>query len=351
MKLKLKKMSKQVVVITGASSGIGLVTAREAARRGAKLVLAARAEDALRQLADEINSAGGSAVYVAADVGREEDVQRIAREAVERFGGFDTWINNAGVAIYGKLTEVPNEDNRRLFDTNFWGVVYGSQVAAEHLRRHGGALINVGSTVSDRAIPVQGMYSASKHAVKGFTDALRMELEAEGAPISVTLIKPGAINTPYPQHAKNYLEKEPTLPPPIYAPETVAEAILHCAEHPERDVFVGGGGKAISVSGHYAPRLTDKLMEATMIEMQKSDKPPRPLGNNGLEHASGSLRERGDYEGHVAESSVYTKASLHPILSAALVVGAGVALAALLLPVGADGNHRANGEQHARGRS
>ena len=144
MGVKLKKLSEQVLVITGASSGIGLVTAREAARRGAKLVLVARAEDALRQLAEEINSAGGEAIHVVADVGREEDVRRAAEEALARFGRIDTWVNNAGVSIYGRILETPFEDMRRLYETNFWGVVYGSQTAARHLRGRGGAIINVG---------------------------------------------------------------------------------------------------------------------------------------------------------------------------------------------------------------
>jgi short-subunit dehydrogenase len=333
MNIQLKKLNEQVVVITGASSGIGLVTARMAAGRGARLVVAARSEEALKQLVDEINGAGGEAVYVVADVGNEDDVRHISEAAIRRFGGFDTWINNAGVSVYGKLMEISIEDQRRLFETNFWGVVYGSYVAAGHLKRRGGALINVGSTLSDRAIPIQGMYSASKHAVKGFTDALRMELEADSAPVSVTLIKPGAIDTPYTHHAKNYLESEPTLPPPVYAPEVVAEAILYCAEHQEREVFAGGGGKALSVSEKYAPRLTDKLMEWTMIDMQKSGRPPRRREDNGLYKASGKLKERGGYEGHVAESSLYTKASLHPLITGALVLGAaGVACAALWRP-------------------
>ncbi|HEX8177071.1 MAG TPA: SDR family oxidoreductase [Pyrinomonadaceae bacterium] len=338
MNVQLKNLSAQVMVITGASSGIGLVTARMAAKRGARLVLAARSESALKQLTEEINSGGGEAVYVVADVGREEDVREIGEKAQERFGGFDTWVNNAGVSIYGNLLDVSTDDMRRLFDTNLWGVVYGSLVAAERLKTRGGAIINVGSTLSDRAIPVQGIYSASKHAVKGFTDALRMELEAEGAPVSVTLIKPGAIATPYPQHAKNYMEREPTVPPPVYAPEVVAEAILYCAENPERDVFAGGGGKAISMSGHYAPRVTDKVMEWSMFEMQKSDEPPaRPRNDNGLYNASGELKERGEYKVPIFERSIYTKASLHPFVTGAIIAGAGIALAALLLPLQSDG--------------
>src|SRR5687767_13865209 len=183
----LKSLTEQIVVITGATSGIGLVTARTAAKRGAKLVLNARSEASLRQLVDEITAGGGDAVSVAGDVGRERDVQLIAELALERYGGFDTWVNNAGVSIYGRLTEVSVDDMRKLFDTNVWGVVHGSRTAAAHLRQRGGAIVNVGSTLSDRAIPLQGIYCASKHAVKGFTDAFRMELEKDGAPISVSL--------------------------------------------------------------------------------------------------------------------------------------------------------------------
>ena len=343
MTLQLRKLNEQTIVITGASSGIGLATARMAAERGAHLVLAARSEEALSQLVDEIKSRGGEAIHVVADVSREEDHLRIADAARRRFGGFDTWINNAGVSIYGKLLEVSIEDQRKLFETNFWGIVYGSRVAAEHLRGRGGALINLGSTVSDRAIPLQGAYSASKHAVKGYTDALRMELEEEGAPVSVTLIQPGSIDTPFTQNAKNYMEVEPTFPPPVYAPEVVAEAILYCTEHPERNVFVGGGGKALSAANNYAPRLTDKLMEWTMFDAQKSSRPAHGPEEGALYQASERLSERGKYDGHVAESSLYTKASLHPVLTGALLVGAGLALAAWLRPTGsANGNgHRA----------
>src|SRR5688572_27531414 len=314
MGVKLKKINEQTIVITGATSGIGLTTARMAADRGAKLVLAARNEEALQKLVEEINSSGGEAVSVVADVGVEEDVRKIAERAAEIFAGFDTWVNNAGVSIYGKLEDVPFEDQRRLFETNYWGVVYGSLAAVGHLKTRGGALINIGSILSDRAIPLQGIYCASKHAVKGFTDALRMELEAEDAPISVTLVKPAAIDTPYKDHAKNYMGVEPENPPPVYAPEAVAEAILHCAENSVRDVFVGGGGKALSVMGKYAPRLTDMYMEATMLDQQQSDRPADQSASDGLyESQDSSLRERGGYDGHVSETSLYTKASLHPV--------------------------------------
>jgi short-subunit dehydrogenase len=328
MKLKLKKLRDQTIVITGASSGIGLATARMAAVRGARLVLAARNKEALETLTHEIRQRGGDAYYVVADVGVESDVREIARVAQERFGGFDTWINNAGTSIYGKLLDIESEDLRRLFETNFWGVVYGSLIAARHLRQRGGTIINLGSTFSDRAIPIQGMYSASKYAVKGFTDALRIELQKDELPVSVTLIKPSAIHTPFPQHAENYMDREPTLPQPLYSPDVVARTILYCAEHPKRDVFVGVGGKFISLLGKYMPRLADKIMEVTFIHLQKS-KQPAHRRRSALRTPTFGLRTRGSYPGYVAHSSLYTKATLHPFITGSIVAGAGLALAEL----------------------
>lgn len=330
MDIKLKSLQEQTIVITGASSGIGLATARAAARRGARLVLAARSINALQELTNELNRDGIQAIHVSADVSQPEDVRKIGRAAMEHFGGFDTWINNAGTGMYGKIEESPIADMRKLFETNFWGIVYGSLEAVTHLKYRGGALINVGSTVSDHAIPLSGIYSASKHAVKGFTDALRMELEADDAPVSVTLIKPGPIDTPFTLNAKNYLPTEPQHVPPVYAPDTVAKAILHCASHSLRDVFVGCGGKAIAALGYYAPRFSDTFMARKTIQRTQSDRPPRPREQNGLDRPSEHLVEHGDYPGHVAQSSLYTKAALHPTLTkAAALTGVGLLAAAL----------------------
>jgi short-subunit dehydrogenase len=335
MAVKLKPLGEQVMVITGATSGIGLCTARLAAKRGARVVIASRNEEALRRLAGEVNNSGGQAVYVRADVGDEGDIKKIAAEALNKFGTFDTWVNNAAGSIYGKLEDVPVEDFRRLFETNFWGVVYGSLVAARNLKTTGGALINMGSTLSDRAIPLQGMYCASKHAVKGFTDALRIELESENAPVSVTLIKPAAIDTPYIEHAPNYLDTEPLNPPPVYSPNAVAETILYCAEHPVRDIFVGAAAKAHEMAGHYAPRLFDYLMESTYLGQTRSGEPPQPKPLQSLyESRDARLHERGVYDGPVVESSVYTQMTLRPaatgvVAGVALAVGAGIAYSML----------------------
>lgn len=334
--MRLKKLSNQVMVITGATSGIGLTTARMAARKGASLVLAARDESALEELVDEFRQQGANAVGVPTDVGDKEAVAALAQVAVGRFGRIDTWVNNAGVSIFGRYEDISSEDHHRLFQTNFWGVVNGSLEAAKHLKREGGAIINLGSEVSDRAVPMQGMYSASKHAVKGFTDSFRMELEKAGAPIAVTLIKPAAIDTMFTVHAKNYMDKEPKLPPPIYAPELVAEAICYAAEHPKRDIYVGGASKAVSLGGFHMPRVFDKYMEAFMFGQQRSSAPSQPGRRDAL-HSSdpeNELRQRQGMQA-VAETCAYTKAAMRSKqYKLAAVLGGGALLAAWMLSRG-----------------
>ena len=273
MDYSLKPLSAQVIVITGASSGIGFATAILASAHNAKLVLASRSQGVLEEMVRFINENGGDAMHVVADVSERYDMDRVASAAVERFGRIDTWVNNAGVSIYGKLDEVSEQDSRRLFDVNFWGVVNGSLAVLPHLKAHGGALINVGSEVSDAVVPLQGMYSASKHAVKGFTDALRVELMADKAPVSVTLIQPTAVNTPYPEHARNYLAREPKLPSPQIEPKDVALAILAAASRAERDVKVGLMSKLNTTTWKIAPKLADR-MATKYVDKQNYDAPP-----------------------------------------------------------------------------
>ncbi len=329
MAIKLKALKDQVIVITGASSGIGLATARMAAERGAKLVVAARSREALSALAHEIAKAGGQALAVVADVSKEEDVVRIAQSAIDRFGGFDTWINNAGVGMYGRLEDIPVSEMRKLFDTNLWGLVYGSLEALKHLKTRGGALINLGSVESHRAVALQGAYAASKAAIRAFTDEFRVGIEADGSPVSVTLIKPGAIDTPFPVNAKNYLDSEPQHVPPVYAAETVADAILHSAEVPTRDLYVGSGGKIQAEMDHFAPGLTDKVMAKLVTPATESGHQPlRGRDQSILDQPSERLTDRGNYPGHVSGVSFYTKAAMHPIVTGATLVGLGLALGA-----------------------
>jgi short-subunit dehydrogenase len=327
--LRLKPIREQTIVITGASSGIGLATARAAAEEGAKLVLAARDEESLKRIVDELKGRGADAIHVMADVGQRDQVQAIADRALERFGGFDTWVNDAGVSIYGPHEQVSDEDQRRLFDTNFWGVVYGSQIAVKHLRANGGALINLGSVASEMSLPLQGMYCASKHAIKGFTDALRLELEAQDAPVSVTLIKPTSIATPFAQHAKNYMDREPTLPPPLYKPEDVARAILYSARHPVRDIYVGGAGKVMATLNKNFPSVMDRVSEGWMVGMQLRHEPAHQR-EDSLAQAGHDGRIDGDYPDRHPRHSLYTPVSRHPVMAGVLVAAAGAATAALL---------------------
>lgn len=331
MGIRLRPVEEQVMVITGADSGIGLATARLAAERGARLVLNSRNEAALAQIAADLRADFHAQVeWYAGDVAEERAMLELAEVAVRAFGRIDTWVNNAGVSIYGTIEEVPVDDVRRLFDTNYFGVVNGCLAALPYLRARGGALINVGSVVGDRSVPLQGHYSASKHAVKGFTDALRTELEKEGAPVAVTLVKPSSINTPYTRHARNYMDDgEPYLPAPVYAPEVVAEAILECAETPRRSITVGGGGRMLAMMGMVAPRLADKQFEAMMFSQQKREHRPGGQEDTLYEPPMATGEEWGDYEGHTMRSSAYTQSKLHNVGKAAAVLalfGAGFAL-------------------------
>ena len=270
-----KPLDQQVMVLTGASSGIGLCTAILAAERGARLVLVARSEDTLQSLVSQIESNGGEAIYVVADVADREQMLHVAQAAVDQYGRIDTWVNDAGVSSYSRLDKISEADSRRIFDTNFWGVVNGSLIALPYLRKQGGALINLGSEVSEEVAPLQGMYAASKHAVKGFTDALRIEIELlDKSPVSITLIQPTAVNTPFPHNAKNYMDKEPKLPTPMIDPQRVAEAILKAATDGGRDVKVGMMAIVNTSASKFLPSLGDR-MAAMQAGRQQEDAPPR----------------------------------------------------------------------------
>ncbi len=221
---KLKPLNRQVLVITGASSGIGLATALLAAERGMRVVLAAQREDSVRTIAAQITRAGGQVLVAAVDVGVREQVDALARVSIEHFGRIDAWVNAAGLALYGPLEEAEEHDSHRLFDTNFWGVVNGSLAALPYLRASSGTLINIGNDVVDAEVPGQGMYVATKFAVKGFTAALRVEIEElEGAPVRIALIEPAVVS------ACNLAANEPEPAVPQISERLVAEAILEAA--------------------------------------------------------------------------------------------------------------------------
>jgi short-subunit dehydrogenase len=292
VRAKLKPIHEQVIVITGASSGIGLATALAAAERGASVVLVARSGEILADVQRHISGKGGQAMVGVADVADRKVLADVAQSAFERFGRIDTWINDAGVTIYGRLDEVSDEDSRRLFETNFWGTVHGSLAALPYLKRQGGTLINLGSLASDTPVPLQGMYSASKHAIKGFTDALRVELELlDNAPIEVVLIQPTVVDTPIAEHAGNYMAHEPKLPRPMVTAEKVAAAILKAAEEGGRDIKVGASSRLGTMAAHLMPELNDRAMALQAPRQQRRE--PAENRNGALYTASNDGRMHG----------------------------------------------------------
>ena len=327
MAAALKPLSEQVMVITGASSGIGLATARRAAAAGASVVLAARNSEALDEVVVSIRNKGGQATALALDVADEGAADKLAAKAVEEFGRIDTWVNDAAVALYARLEEVSLEEHRRVFDVGYFGLVQGSMAAVRLLKDSGGALINLGSVLSNRAIPLQGPYCAMKAAVMQFTDALRMELEDAGSPISVTLIKPAAIDTPYPEHARNKMERHARLPQPIYDVELVAKAICFAAEHRRRTLIVGGGGLALTTLAPALPRMADKGMELVGDEvMQTTNVPPAPGTNDNLFEPRKDGRTESNQQPFTRQTSLYLEAQMHPLAATAIVGGVAAAI-------------------------
>jgi NADP-dependent 3-hydroxy acid dehydrogenase YdfG len=311
------------VVLTGGTSGIGLTTARLLARHGAKLFLIARNEEALKTVQAEIHADGGHADYAVADVADYAALKEAAEGAVTTFGSFDTWINDAGAFIYGRLDHVDLEDQRRLFDVTYWGVVHGTLIAAEHLKRTGGAIINVGSVLGEVAIPYQGAYCAAKFAVKGFTEAFRREAEAEHQPLSLTLIKPAAINTPFTDHARNRMDSRGTRnPPPAYDPHLVARAIAHACVTPVRDLTIGGaGGISMVVGNLIAPRIMDwlsaRLGHASMTTKDPGDRAQR----DNLYEPREDLAVNSSLHPMTRKTSLALEAQLNPHLALAALAG------------------------------
>ena len=346
-----KPLSQQVIVITGASSGIGLATAEQAAAAGARLVITARGEEALHAIAQRLHAHHGATVVpVAADVASRDAMEAVADTAMRHFGAIDTWINNAGVGMVASVLDAWDEASaRRLMDTNFWGMANGSLAATARMRRAGGTLINVASILGDHAVPLQTVYSASKHAVKGFTDGLRQELQAEHSPMEVVLVKPACIATPLIEHAAHPPGRQPRLVSPLYAPGEAARAILHAAQHPQRDVDVGGVAALHSVAAGLAPQLLD-LAAPLLVERQWRDEPsPGSDGNLNTPSRDSHGRTLGHHPGQRVRASAYNRLAEPAQGLTGLFYGALAGGAWLLVQALRGGGHDAGNGRHAPG--
>ncbi len=295
------RIADKVVVVTGASSGIGRATAVAFARQGAAVVLAARRDAALHDAAEECLEAGGRAMVVPTDVTDQEQVNRLAGRAVEAFGGIDVWVNNAGVIAFGRFEETPVEAFEQVLRTNLMGTVNGCRAVLPHfLDRAEGVIVNNASVVSTVGQRYASAYVASKFAVRGFSETLRQELVEEPG-IQVCTVMPGSIDTPLWQHAANYTGRAVRPPGPVTAPETVADTIVQLSVKPQREVFAGGAGRFAELQHAMAPAMAEAAA-ARLIEREMFENRPAPETDGALLRP---MDDRHDAHGGWMEPAAY----------------------------------------------
>jgi short-subunit dehydrogenase len=292
-----RTLSDSIVVITGASSGIGRATALKVASEGATVAVASRRADALDRLVAEIERAGGKAIAYPVDVSDEAAVLGIAKSVVETCGRIDVWVNNASVMSFGQFLDTPSEDFRRIFEVNVFGYAYGARAALPVFLEQGyGTLVNVGSVVS-RAPQAESLpYVASKHAVRAISMSLRQELLLRDArDIHVVTVLPAAIDTPLFGHAANYTGKAVRPPRPVYTPEMVADIIVDGIRNPRNEIYAGGMGRMANVSMKLAPGLTERLAILMAGEQTLEDRPVPPTPGNFYTPSQGDDEVRGGW--------------------------------------------------------
>lgn len=276
----------KVVVITGASSGFGKGAAREFSRQGANLVLAARREELLEQLANECRNAGVEAIACAVDVSKREDVERLAQAALDKFGRIDVWVNDAGVGALGAFERIPLEIHEQVIGTDLLGTLYGSYCAyRQFLAQGSGVLINIASELGYGSVPYYTSYTAAKHGVTGLSDSLRQEVKQnkiEG--VHICTIMPTAHDTPFFDHAANYTGHEITAPKPLHDPQNVVDAIVRAATDPEDKEIVGADGKIKFALSNVLPKVAEKIGAKQMHKTQM-EKPPAANDSQGAVRA------------------------------------------------------------------
>jgi short-subunit dehydrogenase len=310
-------VDRRVVVITGASSGIGRATALRFARSGAALVLNARGVEALESVAAECRELGAEAQVRSADVTDEDAMQELAQSAVERFGRIDVWVNDAAVGVFGAIDELPIEDIRRVLDVNIVGCVNGIRAVLPILKRQGsGVIVNVSSLTAPIPQPYTAPYSMSKAAVRSLSASVRSELRLGGhTGVRVCTVMPPTIDTPFFDNAANYTGRKARALPPVYPPEAVARTITGLARFPRREAVVGAIGRSFVQLGKLAPGMMERLM-ALMVEhtqLSKTERVARTSGNLfAPSSASGNLFAPSSASGNLfAPSSASTSGSVH----------------------------------------
>ncbi|WP_016690729.1 SDR family oxidoreductase [Rhodococcus rhodochrous] len=328
----------QVVVVTGASAGIGRAVARAYGQRHAKIALLARGETGLAAAAREIEAAGGQALILPTDVADPDAVDAAAAATVERFGRIDVWINVAFTSVFAPFTEITPDEYRRVTEVDYLGFVYGTMSALKRMTPHDrGTIVHVGSALAYRGIPLQSAYCGAKHAIQGFHEALRCELLHQHSNIHVTMVQMPAVNTPQFSWVLSRLPRHAQPVPPIYQPEVAARAVLHAADHPRRREYWVGASTAATLAGNaLAPGLLDRYLARTGFDSQQTDRPRDPKQPINLWHPADGpdgtdFGAHGEFDDRASTSSVQAWLSRHHGLLAASVTGAltatGMALA------------------------
>jgi NAD(P)-dependent dehydrogenase (short-subunit alcohol dehydrogenase family) len=309
--MRKKPLNQQVVVVTGASSGLGRAVARAAGERGAKVVVTARNEEALDACVREIERAGSEALAVPGDVSKQEEVQRHVAAAVERFGRIDSYVANAIVTVYAEAERLEPDELRRVMDVNFFGTVYGFWAALPHLKASGGTFLHVNSALSYRGIPLQAAYCASKGALRNFFESARVELQKQAPQVAVSLVLPGAINTPQFDRDRQKIGKQPQPVPPIYQPEPFAEAVLHCMENPIRELPISWGAQKLLWGQKLSPRAGDWMLRRMGWKSQHTEE-DKPVGSpdNLFETLPGDPGAHGRFDARSRASTAWTRLRL-----------------------------------------
>jgi NAD(P)-dependent dehydrogenase (short-subunit alcohol dehydrogenase family) len=331
VKVQLKPVGEQVVVLIGASSGIGRETALRLARKGAKVVASARGEEGLDSLVQEIRDEGGEAIAVPADTSEFDKVKAVADRAVQEYGRLDTWVHLAAVGLFATFEQTTPEEFRRVIDVNLMGQVYGAMAALPHLKREGrGALIHISSVEAKRSFPFHSAYGASKHGIDGFLEALRVELKHEGWPISVTQVMPGTINTPFFDKGRSKLGVKPVGIPPIYEPETVADIIVYAAENPARDLVSGGAAQALILNQRLSPRMLDAVLATRAGFAPQKTNEPRSEDDPDNLYAPIRGHDTARNGFRALSRSLYNWLEMHPVVRRGAAVGTALGLMAAL---------------------
>jgi NAD(P)-dependent dehydrogenase (short-subunit alcohol dehydrogenase family) len=306
-----KPIDEQVIVVTGASSGVGRAIARAAGERGAKVVVAARGAEGLNAAVAEIERAGSEALAVQGDLAGQEQNEEVIRRALERFGRIDTFVANAIVTVYAEVEQLEPDELRRVIDLNFFGVAYGYWAALPALKESRGTFLHVSSALAYRGIPLQAAYCSSKAAARTFLESARVELQKHGHDVAVSLVLPGAINTPQFDRDRQKLGKQPQPVPPIYQPEPYAQAVLHCAEKPIRELPVSWGAQKLLWGQKLSPRAGDWMLRRIgWTKQHTGEDKPVDSPDNLFETLPGDPGAHGRFDAQAKSSTAWTRLRL-----------------------------------------